>query len=232
MMRRGRSGLAERRGIPQLSGDLDTRRKIVKIPKTASLACLSILSAMTAGAQTPSGAPTAQVLPADQQIAAAVLPLPADLRVNATVLGYSTDRRLVTLREGSGAMTCLASNPAMPQFHVACYHKSLEPFMARGRELRAQNQSITREQVDSVRFLEARAGKIKLPKEPAALYSLTGGSFDVATKSASGARPLFVIYVPFATPESTGLSAVPARGTPWIMSAGTPKAHIMFTPSM
>ena len=205
--------------------------------KTASVACLTVLATLSAGAQTPSGVPattstSAPAPPAAQQIAAALLPLPAELRDNATVLGYAPDGRFVTLREGAGAMTCLASNPAMQQFHVACYHKSLEPFMARGRELRAQNKSMTREQVDSVRFLEARSGKLKLPTQPAALYSLTGGSYDPATKSANGARPLFVIYVPFATVESTGLSAVPARGTPWIMGAGTPKAHIMFTPSM
>jgi hypothetical protein len=192
---------------------------------------------MAAGAQTPSGRPASGstavgVPPAEQQIAAAVLPLPADLRVDATVLGYASVGRLVTLRAGAGAMTCLASNPAVQQFHVACYHKSLEPFMARGRELRAQNASITREQVDSVRFLEIRSGKLKLPKEPAALYSLTGGSYDPATKSANGARPLFVIYTPFATAESTGLSTMAARGTPWLMGAGTPKAHIMFTPNM
>ena len=203
--------------------------------KTAYVTWLTVLAA-AANAQTPSGAPAAApgnaVPPADQQIAAAVLPLPTDMRSNATVLGYDATGRFVTLRDGSGAMTCLASNPRVAQFHVACYHKSLEPFMARGRELRAQNQSMTREQVDSVRFLEARSGKLKLPKEPAALYSLTGGSFDPATKLVNGARPLFVIYVPFATAESTGLSAVPARGTPWIMGAGTPKAHIMFTPNM
>jgi hypothetical protein len=102
--------------------------------------------------------------------------------------------------------------------------------MARGRELRAQG--VTGDQVDSVRFREARSGKLKLPKEPAMLYSLTGGTFDPATSSASGARPLFVIYVPFATAESIGISAVPTRGAPWLMGAGTPKAHIMFTPSM
>lgn len=204
--------------------------------KTAHVTWLTLLAVAAANAQTPSGAPAAAssgtVPPADQQIAAAVLPLPADLRGTATVLGYDPNGRFVTLRDGSGAMTCLASNPKMTQFHVACYHKALEPFMSRGRELRAQNQSITREQVDSVRFLEARSGKLKLPKEPAALYSLTGGSYDPATKSVTGARPLFVIYVPYATAESTGLSAVPARGTPWIMGAGTPKAHIMFTPNM
>jgi hypothetical protein len=200
-------------------------------------ACLSVAAALSAAAQTPSGAPAAPrstggAPPAAQQVAAAVLPLPADLRASATVLGYAPDGRFVALRDGAGPMACLASNPTAQQFHVACYHKSLEPFMARGRELRAQNPSMTREQVDSVRFLEARSGKLKLPKEPAALYSLTGGTFDPATGSANGARPLFVIYVPFATAESTGLSAVPVRGAPWIMGAGTPKAHIMFTPSM
>jgi hypothetical protein len=102
--------------------------------------------------------------------------------------------------------------------------------MARGRELRSQG--VTGDQVDSVRFREARAGTLKLPKEPAMLYSLTGGGFDPVTGAATGARPLFVVYIPFATAESTGLSAVPARGTPWIMFPGTPKAHIMFTPSM
>jgi hypothetical protein len=200
--------------------------------KTAYVACLTIVAALGAGAQTPSGAPstTGAVPPAEQQIAAALLPLPADLRVGATVMGYAPDGRFVTLREGAGAMTCLASNPKMERFHVACYHKSLEPFMARGRELRAQG--VTGEQVDTVRFREVRSGKLKLPKEPALLYSLTGGSFDPATGTATGARPLFVVYIPFATAESTGLSAVAARGTPWIMLPGTPKAHIMFTPSM
>jgi hypothetical protein len=206
--------------------------------KTTRILSLTLLAAVSAGAQTPSGSPAAGSMsavaaPVEHQIAAAVLPLPADLRANATVLGYAANGRLVTLREGTGAMTCLATNPALAQFHVACYHKSLEPFMARGRELRAQNQSMTREQVDSVRFLEARSGKLKLPKDPATLYSLTGGSYDPATKSVNGARPLFVIYVPFATAESTGLSARPAGpGVPWLMGAGTPKAHIMFTPNM
>jgi hypothetical protein len=200
--------------------------------KIAYAACLTVAATLSASAQAPSGTPstTAAVPPAEQQIAAAVLPLPADLRASATVMGYAPDGRFVTLRPGPGAMNCLASNPKMDRFHVACYHKSLEPFMARGRELRAQG--VTGDQVDTVRFREARAGKLKLPKEPALLYSLTGGNFDPVTGTATGARPLFVVYVPFATAESTGLSAVPTRGSPWIMFPGTPKAHIMFTPSM
>lgn len=170
--------------------------------------------------------------PAAQQIAAAVLPLPAEMREGATVLGYGVDGKLVRLREGKGEMVCLASDPKAQRFHVACYHKSLEPFMARGRALRAEG--VTGDQVDTVRFAEAKAGKLVLPKQPATLYSLTGdpGSFDAVAGTATGARRLFVVYIPYATAESTGLSATPVRGAPWIMQPGTPKAHIMFTPSM
>jgi hypothetical protein len=170
--------------------------------------------------------------PPEQQIAAALIPLPADLRAGATVLGYAPDGRLTTLRAGKGEMTCLASDPKLQQFHVACYHNTLEPFMARGRALRASG--VTGAEVDSVRFREAKAGTLMLPKQPAVLYSATGakGSFDPATGNAAGARRLFVVYMPYATAASTGLSPIPARDAPWIMFPGTPKAHIMFTPSM
>jgi hypothetical protein len=191
-------------------------------PSLIVLGTLSLLSAL-AGAQAPSS---------EEQIAAAVLPLPNDLRERATVLGYAGDGKLSTLRAGNGAMICLATDPKANRFHVACYHKSLEPFMARGRELRAQG--ITGDRVDSVRFREAKEGKLKLPDAPALLYSLTGakGAYDPATRTAATARPLFVVYMPYATSESTGLSAVPAQGTPWVMFPGTPKAHIMFVPKM
>lgn len=170
------------------------------------------------------------VAPADEQIAAAVLPLPADARASATVLGYGSDGKLTTLRKGSGSMICLARDPKQAQFHVACYHESMEPFMARGRELRASG--VTGTQVDSVRFREARAGTLKLPNHPASLYSLTGGLFDASTKTAPGAKSLYVVYIPYATTATTGLSDKPQDGGPWIMFPGTPKAHIMFVPRM
>lgn len=193
---------------------------------TIKITTTLVLIAATAGAQTSAAIPSA-----DEQIAQAVLPLPNDLRASASVLGYTPDGKFVTLRAGTGGMTCLANNPQGPRFHVACYHKSMEPFMARGRELRTQG--VQGDQVDSVRFREAREGKIKLPTQPSVLYSLTGAkdAYDPATKTAN-ATPLFVVYIPYATSETTGLSAIPQRGAPWVMNAGTPKAHIMFVPSM
>jgi hypothetical protein len=171
-------------------------------------------------------------LTADQQVTVAVLPLPNDMRAGATVLGYGPDGKLTSLRKGTGDMTCLAPNRSVPRFHVACYHNSLEPFMARGRALRTSG--VTGDGVDSARFREIKSGKLVMPRTPASLYSLTGDwtTLDAAALTTKGARSLFVIYIPFATAQTTGLSDKPARGTPWLMGAGTPKAHIMFVPEM
>jgi hypothetical protein len=192
--------------------------------KSGLAAAIGVFVVTVAVAQTPT------IASPDEQIAAAILPLPADARPTATVLGYGTDGKLITLRKGTGAMVCLADDPKVDQFHVACYHDSMEPFMARGRELRTSG--VTGTQVDTVRFREARAGTLKIPNHPASLYSLTGGKFDPATKTAPGARWLYVVYIPYATGATTGLSEKPQPGAPWIMFPGTPKAHIMFTPSM
>ena len=165
-----------------------------------------------------------------QQIAAAVSVLPEESRAGATVLGYDASGKLVTLRKGTGDFTCLGHDPKEKDFHVACYHNSMEPFMARGRALRASG--VKDPEVDSVRFREVKAGKLTVPKGPAIMYQYFGGSFDTTTKAVNGAQLLYVVYIPFATPASTGLSAKPVRNAPWIMFPGTPKAHIMFTPKM
>jgi hypothetical protein len=85
-----------------------------------------------------------------------------------------------------------------------------------------------------VRFAEVGAGKLRLPSDPAILYSLTGpaGSYDSITGWAPGTAPLYVVYIPFATAASTGLATTPVKGVPWIMHPGTPKAHIMLQPDM
>lgn len=184
-------------------------------------------------APAPATAAKATTPPAAEQIAAAVLPLPQEFRADARVLGYRPgSHTLVPLREGKGPFTCLASDPAGQGFHVACYHQSLEPFMARGRALRASG--VKGDQVDTVRFAEVRAKKLAMPTHPASLYQLFGppDAFDPATGTATKARSLFIVYLPGATAASTGLSTKPAEGTPWLMFPGTPKAHIMLEPKM
>lgn len=197
----------------------------------AALAALAAVAAVALVAG-PRVARAQTALPTvEQQMAAAVLPLPKELRAGATVMGYRTAGKLEVIHAGTNGMICLALYVVRPDFHVACYHKSLEPFMARGRALRASG--VKDPEVDSVRFREIRSGKLKMPAA-GALYSLTAKKeqYDAATNTLNGARPLGVIYVPFATPESTGLSAQPVPGQPWIMFPGTPKAHIMIIGAM
>ena len=190
-----------------------------------------VFSSGVVQAQSASATASRLKLTAEQQIAVAVTPAPREFRDSATVLGYGADGVLRELRAGHGAMVCLAPDPARERIQAACYHRSLEPFMARGRALRARG--LKADQVDSVRFAEVRSGQLAFPTAPALLYSITGDStsYDAATGTIKG-RPLFVVYVKDATAATTGLPAQPGQGTPWIMHPGTIKAHIMFAPTM
>ena len=140
----------------------------------------------------------------ENQIKAAVSPAPDGMKKGARVLGYNDDGELTTLRKGSNQLICISDDPQQDNFHVACYHKDLEPFMKRGRELKAKG--LSREKADSIRYKEIEEGKIELPRKPMALYSLTGSaqSFDYKTGMVRNASPLYVIYIPYATQESTG----------------------------
>ena len=182
---------------------------------------------------TPAHAQHQHLMSSAAQIASAVSALPPQFRESAAVLGYTAaDKPLTQLRAGTGAFVCLADDPRDERFHVACYHKALEPFMARGRELRTNG--VQGAGVDSARFAEINSGKLNMPRSPSALYSITTQHTNVNhdTGAITGGRSLYVVYIPFATSESTGLPSAPAGTMPWIMFPGTPKAHIMFTPTM
>jgi len=170
----------------------------------------------------------AEVASPEIQIAAAILAAPSELREGAAVLGYNSKGELVTLREGRNELICLATDPGKSAFSVACYHRELEPYMARGRQLLAQK--ITGQRRNDIRWKEVAEGKLVLPREPRTLYVLTGSGFDPASGSVTDSYLRWVIYVPFATPQSTGLSTKPSDGAPWLMSPGTAGAHIMINP--
>jgi hypothetical protein len=173
-------------------------------------------------------ATAADIPPAEVQIAGAVLAAPAELRAGAAVLGFDPQGKRVQIREGKNELICLAADPAKATFEVDCYHKDLEPFMARGRELLAQK--LTGAKRNEIRFKEVEDGKIAMPREPRTLYVLTGTSYDATSGKVENPYQRWVIYVPFATPQSTGLSTKASESAPWLMSAGTAGAHIMISP--
>ena len=186
------------------------------------------LIAATAVLAAAAGTAEAQTKSADQQIAAAVSPLPEGLRAGAEVRAL-IEGALVTVRDGSNEMICLADDPTREGFHAACYHRFLEPFMARGRELRAEGK--TRPEIDAMRLAEIEAGMLEMPSQPTALYSLSSDheAWDAAAGMPIDASGLYVIYLPYATPESSGISVQPARDRPWLMYPGKPWAHVMIS---
>jgi hypothetical protein len=170
----------------------------------------------------------AVVPPQEVQIASAVLAAPPELREGVAVLGYNPQGEVVKLREGKNELICLASDPSKTRFSVACYHRDLEPYMARGRELLARK--VTGQESHDIRWKEIAEGKLSMPREPRTLYVLTGTGFDASSGKVTDAYLRWVVYVPFATPESTGLSTKPSDSAPWLMYPGTAGAHIMISP--
>ncbi|MCG2431075.1 hypothetical protein [Aequorivita xiaoshiensis] len=173
-----------------------------------------------------------KILPADIQIKTAVLAAPEMYRDAATVLGYNAEGKLVTLREGTNKLICLADDPNKEGISVACYGAELEPFMARGRELEAAGKSNPEKQ--EVRKQEIEAGTLKMPKEPSMVYVLAAEDKDLNTETGEleNSRIRYVLYKPYMTGESTGLPTKPqAPGMPWLMDAGTHRSHIMISPA-
>lgn len=165
------------------------------------------------------------------QIKTALLAAPESTRDGAKVYGYDQNGKFIILRNGSNEMICIADDPASNGFSTSCYHKDLEPFMARGRELKEQQKSF--KEIFDIREAEAKNGKLKMPKNGATLYVLTAAAGDFDMKSGEIRNPYlrYVVYIPWATQESTGLPLSPeSPGMPWIMDPGTHRAHIMINP--
>lgn len=165
------------------------------------------------------------------QIKLALLAAPDDKKDSATVYGYSPNKELVLLRKGTNELICLCDDPAQPGFSVACYQRDLEPFMQRGRELRKQGKST--EEIFNIREQEVKEGKLIMPKAPATLFVYSAGAkdYDPIKGEVKNGYLRSVIYIPYATAESTGLPTRPqAPGLPWIMNPGTHGAHIMINP--
>lgn len=176
--------------------------------------------------------PSLSVADPEVQIKMALLPAPKDKKENAKVYGYNQKGDFVVLREGSNDMICLASDPSSEKLHVACYFAELEPFMARGRKL--IQEGITGKERDEIRGKEIESGELMMPKGISTLfvYDADEGDFNPETGEVEKGRLRSVLYVPYLTGEESGLPTKPVGpGIPWLMDAGTHKAHIMITPA-
>lgn len=183
---------------------------------------ITLASSLTIMAQIPS---------TEIQIKTAVLAAPEDKRAGAMVYGYDAKGKFVVLRKGTNEIICLADNPNQKGFSASCYHQDLEPFMARGRELKDAGK--TTQEIFDIREAEAKSGKLAMPKQASNLqvYSASDENYNATTGEVTKGSFRYVVYIPWATAASTGLPTKPeAPGMPWIMNPGTHRAHIMIDP--
>ena len=99
--------------------------------------------------------------------------------------------------------------------------------MERGRDLAAQG--LKGKERHEMRWRDVDEGRVPMPREPRMLYVVTGKGYDAATDTIAERYLRWVVYTPYATPESSGLTTTPGN-EPWLMYPGTAGAHIMISP--
>ena len=152
----------------------------------------------------------------------ATLPLPEEFRAQATVVRYDeeTGARQV-LRQGSNMMEC---QPRAATGFTRCYHQIVGGEQDMRARLQAEGMSD-----DNIQTAVAEAissGDIGAAPLGSMMYRLY--------EQDDRLKLLWVIRLPSATPDQTGMSlgsqrdnSLAGRGRPWMMRAGSPAAHLM-----
>ncbi len=164
-------------------------------------------------------------------LATALMAAPEASREGCKVIGFNMAGEFVNFKEGTNEFICITDNPNEEGFNAACYHKDLEPFMARGRELKKEGKS--HQEIFDIRENEAKEGTLQMPEPGRTLHVYYGAKalYNPQNSKVKDAKYRYVVYLPWATSESTGLPEEPiAPNHPWIMNPGTHRAHIMITP--
>ena len=196
----------------------------LSMTRILSLAMLSLLLLSTSAC--------AQNAADTHAINEAVSAAPDDMKEGAKVLGYNENGTFRTIREGTNDLVCTADDPARDGFETACFQADLEAYITRGRELRADGMN--GQETVALRGEEIASGALSFTDGVATQYIRFGEDayYDEATGEVINSNLRYVIYSPYSTAASTGLSTQPmGPGAPWIMASGTWRAHIMIIPS-
>ena len=161
---------------------------------------------------------SSQELSVEAQVAEAVLPLPDSLRAGATVVIYDARGNPQVLRAGTNSVVCHPNVAGAPGYFVRCYHKALAQQHNMEAKLFAEGKQLA--DVQATVQAAIKAGTLNAPPTGTMEYVRRG---ETREKSIL----LWVMMMPNATGESTGLSTAESQTAPWLMFAGTPGAHIM-----
>ena len=162
------------------------------------------------------GSPPALADDTEDRIAEALLALPGPLKDKAAVVRFEEGRQVV-LRRGTNGILCRADDPDKPGIDVWCYHESHDDYAKRWFELAATGMPGDKVNEQIVAEIEDQA--LAWP-DLAVNYNLRGPSLDTAML-------LTVIYMPYATGESIGITEERQLDRPWLMYPGTAFAHVM-----
>lgn len=166
---------------------------------------------------------------AEQQIAAALLPLPASMRAGAGVIGYGADGRETTLRASTNGMVCMGDPPGDDRFDVRCYHESFFPYA--GRVVAADR--LRGPATDSARAAvreDLRTGRLACPDVITAGYRMLGPAhaYDAATgRAGPEIRSWQSVHFPNRTAEAVGFPTEREGTMPWVMASGRCWSHVM-----
>jgi hypothetical protein len=148
--------------------------------------------------------------------AIAALAASADARIAQAV----TPRQV--LRQGTSTLECQPENPK--DGFTRCYSNLVAPRYDFQAKLRAEKKSD--KEIEAATAAAIKSGALKVPPMGTMSYRLS--SKDGVIKR------LWIVSVPYATPEMLGVSTVSQRdaalkgqGLPWMMLPGTAGAHIM-----
>lgn len=157
-----------------------------------------------------------------EEIQKAVLPLPEDLRAGATIYTYDEHGDRKILRQGTNMVECMPKDPA--DGFTRCSNKVTADRRDFQAKLKAEKKSA--KEIQEAVAQATKEGKLK--PAPYGVMSYRYSDDDKRIKL------LWVMSVPGATPETTGVStasqrdaALKGKGMPWMMLPGTPGAHIM-----
>jgi hypothetical protein len=146
--------------------------------------------------------------PAEAQMARAIAAGPLHVTNSARIVGADAQGKRTVLREGGNGFTCQPGNPKIPGHPASCWNEAARQWNA---------------------DMAARKAK-PTNTEPGIIYMLAGatqpGAPDPSDKTrATAIGPQWMILWPF-DPKATGLSVTSKDTGAYIMSAGTPYAHL------
>jgi len=153
----------------------------------------------------------------EDKVDQALLAAPESLRDDATVVEYAIAGQRTTLRQGTNSLVCEPDKPE-PGFRVQCYHKSWQPVRDRMQKWAADGKTA---EESLALFDEALASGELEDFVPGAIQYLLAGP------DGESAELRLTIRLPNATAESVGIPTQERTDGPWLMWAGTPRAHIM-----